>query len=191
MEQGALVLWRLAGQKLSEIGRVNLAEGDAVTHKIAFDALHNKAGAGPVGICLPCYTGVAQGSHLPLAAAENLTQVLGFELGRQTPFTANQAYYDQRLLREDRGANRLHVLLGVASKTIVDQVCRASPIWGVTPQAIMVSDELESAGELPRSAPGRAASKAEPRAVLALCRHGGGDAGPVRRAARDPAVEKA
>jgi len=47
---------------------------------------------------------------------QNLTQVLGFELGRQTPYTADQAYYDQRVLREDRSNNRLHVLLGVAPK---------------------------------------------------------------------------
>jgi general secretion pathway protein L len=147
VEPGMLVLWRLSGQKLGEIGRVNLAEGDAVNHKIAFDALHNKAGAGPVGICLPSAQVLRREITLPLAAAENLPQVLGFELGRQTPFTANQAYYDQRLLREDRGANRLHVLLGVASRAVVDQGLSRLTDWGIAPQAIVVRDELESAGE--------------------------------------------
>ncbi|MDP1644143.1 MAG: PilN domain-containing protein [Thiobacillus sp.] len=163
MEPGALVLWRLDGQKRSEIGRVNLAAGDAADHKIGFDVLHGKAGAGPVGICLPSAQVLRKEIILPLAAAENLTQVLGFELGRQTPFTADQAYYDQRLLREDRSGNRLHVLLGVASRTVVDEILSRLTDWGVTPHAVVVSDELESAGDclnlLPpglRPKPGRA-----------------------------------
>jgi len=146
MEQGALVLWRLDGQKRSEIGRVDLAAGDAAAHKIAFDALRNKAGAHPVGICLPATQVLRKEVILPLAAAENLTQVLGFELGRQTPYTADQAYYDQRLLREDRSGNRLHVLLGVAPRTVVDEIMSRLTAWGVTPQAVVVSDELESTG---------------------------------------------
>ena len=146
MEQGALVLWRLTGQKRSEIGRVNLAAGDAAAHKIAFDALRNKAGAGPVGICLPATQVLRKEVILPLAAAENLTQVLGFELGRQTPYTADQAYYDQRLLREDRSANRLHVLLGVAPKAVIDEMLSYLTAWGLTPQAVVVCDELESTG---------------------------------------------
>lgn len=147
MEARELVLWRLAGQELKEIGRVNLAEGDAVSHKIAFDALHSRAGAGPLGICLPSAQVLRREITLPLAAAENLTQVLGFELGRQTPFTADQAYYDQRVLREDLDGNRLHVLLGVASRAVVDESRSRLTDWGITPHAIVARDELESAGQ--------------------------------------------
>jgi len=159
MEQGALVLWRLTGQKRSEIGRVNLAAGDAAAHKIAFDALRNKAGAGPVGICLPATQVLRKDVILPLAAAENLTQVLGFELGRQTPYTADQAYYDQRLLREDRSGNRLHVLLGVAPRAVIDEILSYLTAWGLTPQAVVVSDELESAGSCLNLLPANLRSK--------------------------------
>ncbi|MDO9386150.1 MAG: PilN domain-containing protein [Thiobacillus sp.] len=155
MEQGALVLWRLAGQKRSEIGRVNLAAGDAAAHKIAFDALLHKAGARSVGVCLPATQVLRKEVILPLAAAENLTQVLGFELGRQTPYTADQAYYDQRVLREDRSNNRLHVLLGVAPKTVIDEILAYLTAWGVTPQAVVVSDELESTGSCLNLLPAR------------------------------------
>jgi general secretion pathway protein L len=147
MEQGALVLWRLAGQKRSEIGRISLAAGNAAEHKIAFNALHNRAGARPLGICLPATQVLRKEVILPLAAGENLAQVLGFELGRQTPYTSDQAYYDQRLLREDRNANRLHVLLGVAPKAVIDDMLSHLTAWGVRPQAVMVSDELESTGD--------------------------------------------
>lgn len=155
MEQGALVLWRLTGQKRSEIGRINLAAGAAADHKIAFDALLNKAGAHPVGICLPATQVLRKEITLPLAAAENLSQVLGFELARQTPYTADQVYYDQRLLREDRRTNRLHVLLGVAPRTVVDDMLSHLAAWDVTPQAAVVSDELESAGSCLNLLPAR------------------------------------
>lgn len=145
-EPGVLVLWRLAGQKRSEIGRVKLAEGDTAAHKIAFDALRSKAGARPIGVCLPPTQVLRKEVVLPLAAAENLPQVLGFDLGRQTPYTADQAYFDQRVLREDRSGNRLHVLLGVAPRAAVDEILASLTAWGVTPQAVVISDELESSG---------------------------------------------
>ena len=147
MEQGALVLWRLAGQKRVEVGRIDLVAGEDVDHKIAFNALHGKAGAGPVGICLAPAQVLRKEVVLPLAAAENLSQVLGFELGRQTPYTSDQAYFDQRLLREDRGANRLYALLGVAPRTVVDEILSRLIEWGVAPHAVVVSDELESTGD--------------------------------------------
>jgi len=147
VEAGAFVLWRLDGQKRYELGRVNLAAGDTASTKIAFDALRVKAGGKPVGICLPAAQVLRKEVVLPLAAAENLNQVLGFELGRQTPYTVDQAYYDQRVLREDLGSNRLHVLLGITPRTVVDDILAHFKNWGVTPHAVVASDELESAGD--------------------------------------------
>jgi general secretion pathway protein L len=146
-EAGALVLWRLTGQKRYELGRVNLVAGEAASAKIAFDALRVKAGAGPVGICLASSQVLRKEVVLPLATAESLNQVLGFELGRQTPYTVDQAYYDQRVLREDLGENRLHVLLGVTPRTVVDEILSHFSNWGVTPHAVVACDELESAGD--------------------------------------------
>jgi general secretion pathway protein L len=147
MDAGALVLWRMDGQRRVEVGRVNLTAGDAAGAKIAFDALRVKAGARPIGICLPSAQVLRKEVILPLAAAENLNQVLGFELGRQTPYTADQAYYDQRVLREDRSSNRLHVLLGVTPRKVVDEILSHLTNWGVTTHAVVVSDELESDGD--------------------------------------------
>ncbi len=147
MEAGALVLWRLGGQKRYEVGRVILAPGETASTKIAFDALRAKAGSRPVGICLPSSQVLRKEVVLPLAAAENLNQVLGFELGRQTPYTADQAYYDQRVLRQDLGSNRLHVQLGVTPRKAVDEILSHLRSWGVTPHAVVASDELEGAGD--------------------------------------------
>lgn len=147
MEGGAIVLWRLAGGTCTEIGRIDLAVGDVADHRIAFRALHDKAGARRLGVCLPPAQVLRKEVVLPLAAAENLHEVLGFELARQTPFTTGQAYYDQRVLRADRAGNRLHVLLGVAPRADIDSVLAHLAEWGVTPRAIVARDELEGAGD--------------------------------------------
>jgi general secretion pathway protein L len=147
MQAGALVLWRLAGQKRNPIGRIDLAAGDDADHKITFNALQSRAGIRAIGICLPTSQVLRKEVDLPLAAAENLGQVVGFELGRQTPYTADQAYYDQRVLSEDRDGKRLHVLLGVTPRAPVDDILALLGGWGVSPQAVVVSDELEGSGD--------------------------------------------
>ncbi len=167
MEGGAIVLWRVAGGKRTEIGRVDLAAGEAADHKIAFRALHDKTGTRRLGVCLPPAQVLRKEVVLPLAAAENLHEVLGFELGRQTPFTTSQAYYDQRVLRADRAGNRLHVLLGVAPRAEIDNVLSHLAEWGVTPRAIVARDELEGAGDCLDLLPPRLRPKAS-RAVLWL-----------------------
>jgi len=57
---------------------------------------------------------------LPLAAQENLRQVLGFELDRQTPFRADQVYYDSRVVSVDPVARQISVELVLAMRAELD-----------------------------------------------------------------------
>lgn len=57
---------------------------------------------------------------LPAAALENLDAVLGFELDRQTPFKADQVYFDSRVLRQDAGAKQVQIELLVVPKPVLD-----------------------------------------------------------------------
>ena len=56
---------------------------------------------------------------LPVAARENLRQVIGFEMQRFTPFSVDDVYYDYAVIehREDR----LRVQLAVVPRRLVDQ----------------------------------------------------------------------
>ncbi len=54
--------------------------------------------------------------QLPAAARENLGTVLGFELDRQTPFRADQVYFDSRVLPHPPGAKTLPVELGLVPR---------------------------------------------------------------------------
>lgn len=58
--------------------------------------------------------------HLPLAAEENLAQVLSFELDRQTPFKADQVWMDYRTLKRDTVAKQLLLEVLMVPKTIAE-----------------------------------------------------------------------
>ncbi len=68
---------------------------------------------------------------LPSAAAENLREVLGFEMDRQTPFKADEVYFDFRVRDQDSQRKRIKVDLVVVPRDVVDRVMRLADAWGV------------------------------------------------------------
>jgi general secretion pathway protein L len=57
---------------------------------------------------------------LPLAARDNLLQVVGFEMDRQTPFSVAQVYYAVRELDTPAGAGRFNAELVAVTRGTVD-----------------------------------------------------------------------
>ncbi|MCR6702566.1 MAG: PilN domain-containing protein [Dokdonella sp.] len=57
---------------------------------------------------------------LPAAAEENLRQVLSFEMDRQTPFKADQIYFDSRVVGRDASGRSLHVELVLLPRPQLD-----------------------------------------------------------------------
>jgi len=57
---------------------------------------------------------------LPLAAEDNLAQVIAFEMDRQTPFKPEQVRFDHRVTKRDLVARQLGLDLLIAPKTVVD-----------------------------------------------------------------------
>jgi general secretion pathway protein L len=60
--------------------------------------LDNRTGKLPRWLLLPAATALQRRLLLPAAAAERLRDVVGFEVDRQTPFTADSVRFDARLL---------------------------------------------------------------------------------------------
>lgn len=69
--------------------------------------------------------------QLPAAAEENLRQVLSFEMDRQTPFRADQIYFDQRVAARDTAAKQIKVELALVPRTSVDPELAALAALGV------------------------------------------------------------
>ncbi|MDX1434389.1 MAG: hypothetical protein R3286_18245, partial [Gammaproteobacteria bacterium] len=87
----AVVLER-DNERLTEIGRVSLDQPDA---REAMHALTRRFAprATRVEVVVPADRLLVKEMRLPLAAQENLTEVLGFEMPRHTPFRADQVYF--------------------------------------------------------------------------------------------------
>lgn len=58
--------------------------------------------------------------NLPLAAEENLRQVIGFELDRQTPFSADQVYFTCQVLERLPGSRQLRVEFVLTPREFLD-----------------------------------------------------------------------
>ena len=81
--------------------------------------------------------------ELPLAAIENLREVLGFEMDRLTPFKTADAAYDYRVVSTDREAQRVTVDLAVAPLALVDGAARVAAALDLSPDRVDVSTGSE------------------------------------------------
>src|ERR1700745_861823 len=63
---------------------------------------------------------VGKTAGLPLAAERELDQALAFEMDRETPFTAEELYWNHRVIEADRQNGRLAVRLWLVPKANLD-----------------------------------------------------------------------
>lgn len=144
---GHLTLSRWGRSGKQTIGQLPLDAAHAIAHKVAFDALRARAGRLPIGVVLSDLQILRKQIGLPLAAVQNLRQVLAFELGRQTPFTQEQAYFDARTVSEDRAKQSMQVELVVAPRSQLDELNACLKAWGASPQFMAVESELAGNGD--------------------------------------------
>lgn len=87
----------------------------------------------PVTLCLSGELGLRKVVDLPLAARDDLHQLLRFEMDRLTPFAANEVYFAHRVIDTDSQNRRIVVELAVAPKVIVEQALQTAQAVGVVP----------------------------------------------------------
>jgi len=141
-QPAAAVIRRFAGGRLEEIGRVDLAGTDAAARKLSFNALLGRYRRLPIGLSVPADQVLRKQVTLPLAARDNLRQVLGFELSRHTPFNSEHAWFDYRELGTDPKHAHLSVRLTVAARRPIDESIALLREWGHLPKAAVPMDEL-------------------------------------------------
>ena len=90
---------------------------------------------------VPAHQALRQRVDLPLAAAENLREVLRFEMARLTPFTAEQVYFGARVLARDAVARRLEVDLAVARRAPVDRARERASGLGLRARGACLIDD--------------------------------------------------
>lgn len=117
-----LVLQREAARGATEFGQVDLAQ-DADVQRSDFQRLRARIDEPQLRqfFCVPTARVLHRSLNLPAAAEGNLRQVLGFEMDRQTPFKADQVYYDYAVRGRDAAGRQLLVDLVVMPRGAFDE----------------------------------------------------------------------
>lgn len=84
-------------------------------------------------------------TSLPLAAENNLYQVVGFEIDRLTPFTLDKLYYDAHVVARQPADKSLKVRFTAVMRGVLDELLGQLKSLGVTPDIV---DVAEAAGEV-------------------------------------------
>ena len=116
-----LGVWRVAGERCAEFGRIPL---DASTEEQQEEFARLSARIDDpllrVYFCIPAERSLRRELNLPAAAEEKLRQVLAFEMDRQTPFKADQVYFDYRIADREAAAKNIKVDLTVVPRAQLD-----------------------------------------------------------------------
>jgi general secretion pathway protein L len=100
--------------------------------------LRNLARTAEVILCLPDHQTLVQRLTLPAAVEENLHRVLGYMMDRNTPFTADQVYYDGHITGRNRDKGLLEVELALAPRAFVDETLGQIKVLGLEPDRVAV-----------------------------------------------------
>lgn len=112
------------GEQVRDLGRVPLLEQTAPGTVAAADPLAlllaPRVAELPRWLLMPTATALRRRLTLPAAAGERLRDVVGFEIDRQTPFTADAVAFDARVLGRRDSDGQLEVELVAVPRNVLD-----------------------------------------------------------------------
>jgi general secretion pathway protein L len=115
------VVWRERNQSAVEYGRIDLTlPADAQLEEFRRLRTRVENPAVRTILCVPGSRALLRSMTLPAAAEDNLRQVLSFEMDRQTPFKADQVYFDSRIVSRDEAARNMRVEMVVLPRNQLD-----------------------------------------------------------------------
>lgn len=119
---GQLVLRRETPRGATDFGQVELAQ-DVDVQRSDYQRLRGRIDEPQLRqfFCVPTARVLRRSLSLPTAAEDNLRQVLAFEMDRQTPFKADQVYYDCIVRGRDASGRQLQVDLVVMPRNAFDE----------------------------------------------------------------------
>lgn len=117
-------------EQIREIGRIPSATDDAPGFTLP-DNIHRTV------LLLPQDKVLSRAMTLPLAAEENLREVLAFEMDSQTPFGADQVYYDYVVTGRTPASKALSLQLFVAPRVVVDESLSVLGAKDIVPDVVM------------------------------------------------------
>ena len=123
-----MIVWREHADRTNEYARIARSL-PADAQSAEFQRLRNAIDDPGVRtvLCIPPERVLQRNLTLPVAAEDNIRQVLAFEMDRQTPFKADQIYFDSRVTGRDASGRNLQVELVLLPRAQLDQELGALP----------------------------------------------------------------
>ncbi len=147
LQGDSLVLLERREGRLEEGARIQMEGVELEGRRKALTELLTRAGEGSrrVRLVLAREEALLRRVALPLATEENLSQVLGFEMDRLTPFAAEDVYFGFRVAGRDGAAEKIDVDLAVARRELVDaRIARLGEIGAVVHGVVLHDDTARS-----------------------------------------------
>lgn len=129
---GEVGVWRQSGERCAEYGRIRRDQA-VEDQRNEFSRLRDRIDDPGLRVfyCIPPQRALRRELNLPAATEDKLRQVLSFEMDRQTPFKADQVYFDYRIAQRDAAAKSLKVDLHVVPRAQLDQELAAIAGLGI------------------------------------------------------------
>ncbi len=133
---------KLGINSATPINTVSIDEGDAALRRLVAALRAEGGNLNALRLVLPPANVLRRRISLPIATEENLRQVVGFDLDRQTPFSAASAFYDVKIEQRDTTSGMLTAQLAATAKAEIESVIALLAKGGMTVRAIGVVDDL-------------------------------------------------
>jgi general secretion pathway protein L len=147
LTEGETLFYKMEAAGPRPIGSLAASDGETVDQAKAVRRMIRRAGlrANEATLRLPKEKVLRRMVELPAAAAENLHEVLGFEMDRHTPFKQGDVYFDQRIIGVNAQTERIKVDLAVVPRTIAERAIDQATAWGLEPRSVgIVGDAGEA-----------------------------------------------
>ena len=130
-----VTLERRNGHGDTRLGQFDLTRADPTHLRKAIKRVTRKArlNSAQVMFCLDGDQVLRRTIHLPIAAMENMREVLGFEMDRYTPFNVQETCYDFEIIAADPKNKRVTVDLAVTTNDAVQRVFDVAKLLNLEP----------------------------------------------------------
>jgi general secretion pathway protein L len=141
-----VTLERRNGHQDAELGQFDLTRTDPVNLRKIIKKITRKARlhSAQVTFCLNGEQVLRRTVQLPIAAMENLREVLGFEMDRYTPFNVQETFFDFAIVGTDPTRKRVTVDLAVTTVDAVNRVFDVAKLLDMEPACIGLAAESGS-----------------------------------------------
>jgi general secretion pathway protein L len=132
LDHGGISVSEIVGDREQQLGGV-IRSGPGQEARIATMVRRARRRTSRITLRLAPGMGLRKALDLPLAAENDLDQLLRFEMDRLTPFRAEDVVFARRVLERDPERQRMRVELQVAPRAVVEQAlavaadCRVRP----------------------------------------------------------------